>query len=80
MTAVELKTNFHSLIDDIENIGLLDKFYHILTTAKTLPDGSLWSSLSRNEQNELVQIEIDSHNIQNLLPHSKIKQKYSQWL
>jgi len=41
MTTVELKTNFHQLIDKISNEAMLVKFYEIMSTANVSNEGSL---------------------------------------
>ena len=58
MTTIELKTNFHKLIDNINNDDVLYRFYEILEKAKETKEGSLWARLSPNEQQELIMIEM----------------------
>jgi hypothetical protein len=80
MTTVELKTNFHQLIDKISNEAMLVKFYEIMSTANVSNEGSLWKNLSNEEQQELIEIEKDIHNIENLIDHSAMKLKFKKWL
>ncbi len=80
MTTVELKTNFHQLIDKISNEAMLVKFYEIMSTANVSNEGSLWKNLSNEEQQELIEIEKNSHNIENLIDHSAMKLKFKKWL
>lgn len=75
MTTVELKTNFHQLIDEISNEAMLVKFYEIMSTANVSNEGSLWKNLSLDEQQELLEIEKDSHIIENLIDHSSMELK-----
>ena len=78
MTTVELKTNFHQLIDIISNEAMLVKFYEIMSTANVTNEGTLWKNLSNEEQQELIEIEKDSHNIENLIGHSALKLNYKK--
>ncbi len=78
MTTVELKTNFHQLIDKISNEAMLVKFYEIMSTANVSNEGSLWKNLSNEEQQELIEIEKDVHNIENLIDHSAMMFKYTK--
>jgi len=80
MTTVELKTNFHQLIDKISNEAMLVKFYEIMSTANVSNEGSLWKNLSNEEQQELIEIEKDIHDIENLIDHSAMKLKFKKWL
>lgn len=57
MNALEIKTNFHHLIDQINNEHLLIKLYHIMEQASSSDDGQLWSKLTQEEQIELLKIE-----------------------
>ena len=78
MTTIELKTNFHQLIDDISKEAILIKFYEIMSTANVSNEGTLWKNLSNEEQQELIEIEKDSHNIENLIDHSVMKLNYKK--
>ncbi|MCX6257783.1 MAG: hypothetical protein NTW49_07815 [Bacteroidia bacterium] len=80
MTTMELKNNFHRLIDNINNDNVLTKFYDILSRAKDSNEGSLWSGLSIEEQNELILIEKESQNPQNLISNSDMIKKHKKWL
>jgi hypothetical protein len=80
MTTLELKTNFHQLIDDISNEAMLVKFYEIMSIANVSNEGSLLKNLSMDEQQELIEIEKDSHIIENLIDHSSMELKFKKWL
>jgi hypothetical protein len=80
MTTIELKSNFHKLIDNINNDNILSKFYDILSRVKESKEGSLWNRLSPDEQEELIIIEKESHNPDNLIPHSEMIKKHKKWL
>ncbi len=80
MTTIELKSNLHKLIDTMTNEHLLSQFYDLLLKAKDSADGSLWNRLSIEEQEELINIEKESHNLQNIIPHSEMVKKHKKWL
>jgi len=76
MTTIELKSKFHKLIDNINNDHVLSKFYDILSRVKESSEGSLWDRLSPDEQEELLNIEKESHHTENLIPHSEMANKH----
>jgi hypothetical protein len=80
MTTLELKSNFHKLIDTFGNESVLSKFYELLLKAKDSDDNLLWSRLSFEEQEELKLIEKQSHYSENLIPHSEVSEKHKKWL
>jgi len=80
MTTIELKSNLHKLIDNINNDSVLSKFYEILERANQTKEGSLWGRLSAEEQQELLAIEKESHFSENLIPHSQMIKKHQKWL
>jgi hypothetical protein len=61
MNTIELKNNFHQLIDSINNDNLLSKFYAIMAKMKERTDGKLWARLSIEKQEELIRADIDSN-------------------
>ncbi len=80
MTTTELKTNFHKLIDNIDNDEVLLKFYELLAKTNEIREGSLWARLNPEEQQELIMIEQDSHSEDNLIPHSQMINRHKKWL
>jgi len=80
MNTIEIKNNFHKLIDRIDNDNILSKFYSILEQASTLKDGQLWNKLTEEEKQELFLIDNETDNNQNLIPHSTIQEKHKKWL
>ena len=49
MNTVEIKDNFHKLIDRIDNDTVLSGFYEILEKASAVKDGSLWNRLFQKQ-------------------------------
>jgi hypothetical protein len=80
MTTIELKSNFHKLIDNINNDNILSKFYEILEKVKESKDGTLWDKLSLEERQELEDIEKESHDSNNLISHADMTKKHKKWL
>lgn len=80
MDTLQIKGNFHTLIDRIDNAKLLSKFYSILEQANNNLEGQLWNKLTLKEQNKLVEIDKETDNEENLIDHSVILEKYNKWL
>jgi hypothetical protein len=80
MTTLELKNNFHQLIDSIENENLLQKFYELMLRKRSIRDGALWAKLTQEEVDELLLANEESNDPKNLLPHDEMKKKYAKWL
>ena len=80
MDALELKNNFHHLIDEIENERFLWKFYNIMKRRLKTDDGELWATLSKEEQEELLLAEQESKDSDNLLSFDDVKKKHEKWL
>ena len=80
MNTLALKSNFHKLIDDINNESILNSFYEIMSNAKDHTEGSLWSRLSAEDKQDLIETEKESHHLDNLIPHSEMKTKHNKWL
>jgi len=80
MTTIELKNNFHHLIDSIENENLLQEFYELMLRKSASKAGSLWAMLSKDEIEELLLANEETENPENLIPHEEMKKKYSKWL
>ena len=80
MNTIEIRNNFHKLIDRIDNNNILSKFYSILEQASTVKDGQLWSKLTEEEKQELLLIDNETDNDQNIISGSTIQAKHKKWL
>ena len=80
MTSLELRNNFHHLIDTIGNERILSKFYSVMLNINDTKDGIYWSRLTQEEQDELIQADIESANPSELLPHTEVFHKHKKWL
>ena len=80
MNAIEIKSNFHHLIDQINDEQLLIKLYHIMEQASSTKDGQLWNRLTEEEQNELLKIEREVQSGKRLIPNEQMQAKHKKWL
>jgi hypothetical protein len=80
MSTAELRKNFHHLIDNIDNEQLLLGFYDLMKKMSGSKDGELWSKLSFEEQEELLQTFEESEHPYNLIDHEEMKKKHGKWL
>ncbi|MCX6243488.1 MAG: hypothetical protein NTU98_02190 [Bacteroidetes bacterium] len=80
MTTLELKNNFHHLIDSIDNDNLLKEFYELMLRKRASKAGRIWTMLSKDEIEELLKADEECENPDNLIPHEEMKKKYSKWL
>ena len=80
MDTIELKLNFHKLIDNMTNENMLNAFYEIMSNAKDQSEGSLWAKLTAEEKLELLDTEKESRNVENLISHTEMKAKHRKWL
>lgn len=80
MNTLELRLNFHKLIDNITNENMLNAFYEMMSNAKEQAEGSLWAKLTTEEKQELLETENESQNADNLISHNEMKAKHSKWL
>jgi hypothetical protein len=80
MTTIELKNNFHQLIDSIENENLLLKFYELMRNRSISKEGSLWSRLSKEEQDDLLMAFDESDREENLISQNEMMKKHKKWL
>jgi hypothetical protein len=75
MKLTELKSEFHHLIDQIEDPGILEQFYNALSNS-IKPDTSLWASLSSEQQKGVLIAYEESEDDTNLISLSEIKSKF----
>ena len=80
MNTIELKNDFHNLIDEIENENLLIKFYELIQKKVSSKNGQLWNQLTVEEQDELLKAEKESEDERNLINWEIIKEKHKKWL
>lgn len=72
MTAIELKSNLHKVIDRIQNEELLQAIYDFLKTRENSQSGKLWKSLSKEQKEELLASYEKSENDENLISNDDV--------
>jgi len=80
MNAIELKKNFHLLIDSIDNENLLFTYYDLIKKRSTSREGQLWNRLTIQEQEELLSALGESEKPGNLISHEEMLKKHNKWL
>ncbi len=80
MTTIEIRKNFHSLIDSIDNENLLLFFYDMMKRKSSSKEGQLWNKLSRDQKEELLLSNKESEDPSNLISHEEMKNKHKKWL
>lgn len=80
MNTIEIKKNFHHLIDSIDNENLLLHFYDLIKRRYSGKEGQLWTKLSKQEQEELLLAVKESENPENLISHKEMNEKHKKWL
>jgi len=80
MNTIELKKNFHLLIDSIDNENLLINFYDIIKKSSSAKDGQLWERLANQDKKELLLALEESEDSDNLISPEEMKKKHQKWL
>jgi len=80
MNTIELKKNFHLLIDSIDNENLLVSFYDLIKKRSSTKEGQLWCRLTSQEQEELLEALEESKKPENLISHEEMVKKHKKWL
>ncbi len=80
MNTIELKKDFHNLIDSIDNENLLSNFYDLLKRRISDKEGKLWKGLTEKEREELNLAFDESEKPENLISHKTMREKHEKWL
>ena len=80
MSTVELKHEFHNLIDRIKDKSILEKFFHLMESAEKSTPGSLLDKISDKERDELFSADDESAIKSNLISNEAMKNKHNKWL
>ncbi len=76
MNTLELKKDFHNLIESIDNEGLLSDFYELIKRRISIKEGELWKGLTEKEREELNLAFKESEEPHNLISHEEIRKKH----
>jgi len=80
MTTIEIRKNFHSLIDSIDNENILLFFYDMMKRKSSSKEGQILNKLSRDQKEELMLSNKESEDPMNLISHEEMKNKHKKWL
>jgi hypothetical protein len=75
MTALELKNNMHAMIDICDDKELLIEYIKMWQRI----NDKIGFNLSKEEEEELLGIEKESHDPKNQIPHEEVLKKLKRW-
>jgi hypothetical protein len=78
MKLATLKSEFHNLIDQTNDPEIIEQFYKAMSESLR-SDGSLWRSLSTEQQKGVLDAYEESEDENNLISLDEIKAKYANW-
>jgi hypothetical protein len=77
---MNIKEDFHHLIETIDDEQLLKGYYQLIQQLNNNQTGNLWKNLSETEKQELLLAYDESFEEKNLLSHEQMKQQHDKWL
>ena len=80
MKLSDIRSNFHNLIDKIDNEALLMKFYDLMIQSATNEEGQLYAQLTKEQKDVLMLAEEESNDPANLISYNQQKKKHEKWL
>ena len=72
MATIDLKSNIHKIIDQIESEQLLRVIYDFLKARKQKEPGQLWASLSDKQKNKVLMSYEESEDDNNLIDKDEL--------
>lgn len=72
MSAIELKSNIHNLVDKIQNEQLLRAVFSLLKASENSKSGRLWETLTEEQKQELLLAYEESEDESNLLDRDQV--------
>ncbi|MBS1658677.1 MAG: hypothetical protein K1X63_05330 [Chitinophagales bacterium] len=79
METIELKSQLHRLIDQLNDPVILDQYYEEIKRIVNLSKSGLWDSLNEDQKQEVLLSFEESENDDNLVDHETVMKKYNQW-
>ncbi len=79
MDMLDIKNNFHHLIESIDDEAVLLNFYLLMKTQLSENDTLLIDTLSAKQYKVLMEVFDERFNDDNLMANEAIKQKYNKW-
>ena len=80
MTITEIRSQFHTLIDEVDNPQLLERFMEILRESAAPKKGKIWDTLSEEGKRGVMEAYEQSKDKANLVSNEEVMKKYSKWL
>ncbi|EHQ30159.1 hypothetical protein [Mucilaginibacter paludis] len=77
---MNIKNDFHQLIDGINDEQLLEAYYKLIQRLVANQSGELWSRLNDAEQQDLLLAYDESFDTAHLLSHELVKKQHEKWL
>ncbi len=79
METIELKSELHRLIDELDNRNLLDDCYEEIKKAVAVSKNKIWDTLTEEQKQEVMLSYQESEDEGNLVDHETVMKKYDQW-
>lgn len=80
MDKIELRANLHQIIDQLDSVELLKKYYNELKAIVKNPKSSLWDNLSLSEKEDILLAFEESEAEQYLIDNQEIEKKLKKKL
>jgi hypothetical protein len=77
---MKVREDFHRFIDTIDNEKMLNGYLALFKQLRSEETGTLWNSLSADEQKELMSAYQESFDSAQLVAHEQIKGQHRKWL
>ena len=75
MSAIELKSNLHKIVDKIDNEQLLRTVYDFLKLRENSEESSIWRTLTEEQKKEVYLSYQESEDDRNLVSWDEIKKR-----
>lgn len=72
MGTIELKSNIHKIVDEIQNEQLLKAIYDFLKIRETEKPGRMWNTLTKEQKQEVLLAYDESEHENNLIDREKV--------
>lgn len=80
MDIEHVKSNFHQLIDRIEDEAVLHELYQMLLNYQQKKEsGDFWDSMTDEQKQELEQALAESESDENLISHQDVMNRARKW-
>lgn len=76
---VNIKNDFHQLIDQIEDEKILQEVYEILKNYQKKQGEDFWDSMTEEQRQELNKALLESEKEENLISHEEVMKQANKW-